>query len=72
MQEITTGMREKAIKNMEWIGREKSKRKIKSQAGKNVKFLYCVCKTNKINLLGQVLFEKRKIIICRSMSIKSD
>ena len=29
IQEVTTGMREKGINNMEWIGREEWRRKIK-------------------------------------------
>ena len=29
MQEVTTGMRQKGIKNMEWVDREKWRRKIK-------------------------------------------
>ena len=37
MEEVTTGMREKGINIMECIDREESRRKIKLQAGKNVK-----------------------------------
>ena len=36
MQEVTTGMREKGIKNMEWIDREEWRRKIKLWAQKDV------------------------------------
>ena len=37
MQKVTTGMREKGIKNMEWIDREEWGRKINVQAQKDVK-----------------------------------
>ena len=36
MQEITTGMREKGIDNMEWVDREKWRRKIKVYAQEDV------------------------------------
>ena len=39
MQEITTGMREKGIKNVEWIDRKEWRRKIKIWAQKDVKTL---------------------------------
>ena len=29
MQEVTTGMREKEINNMEWVDREEPRRKVK-------------------------------------------
>ena len=37
MQDVTTKMREKEIKNMEWIDREEWRNKIKLQAQKCVK-----------------------------------
>ena len=42
MQEVTTGMKEKRINNMEWVDREEWKRKIKLQAQKDVqRSLFC-------------------------------
>ena len=37
MQEVTIGMREKRIKNIEWIDREEWGKKIKLQAQEDVK-----------------------------------
>ena len=39
MQEVTTGMREIGINNMEWIDRGQCRRKIKLQEQKDVKTL---------------------------------
>ena len=39
MQGVTTGMREKGIKNMEWIDREEWRRKIKLEAQEDVRIL---------------------------------
>ena len=36
MQEVTTGIKEKGINNMEWIDREEWRRKIKHKAQKQV------------------------------------
>ena len=36
MREVTTGMREKGMNNMEWIDREEWRRKIKPKAQKDV------------------------------------
>ena len=52
MQEVTTGMREKGINNVEWIDREEWKRKIKLQTQNDVKIL-SIHKEIKLLYLGQ-------------------
>ena len=47
MKEVTTGMREKGINNMEWVDREERRWKIKLQARKYVQIsILCTLKNN--------------------------